>query len=100
MLEVNYEYKKGALFVRLDGNLDIKNIYLLINSIRQVIKIGGISYTIINLEKVKALNDSYIRIILDELKNSGVYICGYNSNNYGSDKLLVNENSIYNYVML
>ena len=82
MLRVNYEYKKGVLFVRLEGSLDSRNIYLLCNSIKQIIRIGGIRYTVLNIEKVYALNDSYIRYLLDDIKNSDVYLCGYNSSNY------------------
>lgn len=99
MLRVNYEYKGGVLFVRLDGNLDSRNIYLLSNSIKQVIKIGGIRYTVLNVEKVYALNDSYIRFLVEDIKNSNVYLCGYNSNNY-NNILLNRESSIFNYIDL
>lgn len=97
MLKVNYEYKGGVLFVRLNGILDSRNIYLLSSSIKQVIKIGGIKYIVINLEDVKALNDSYIRFLIDDIKSSEVYLCGYNSSNY-NNKLLSREVSVFNYI--
>ena len=100
MLNVNYEYKGGVLFVRLSGNLDSRNIYLLSNSIKQVVKIGGIRYTVINLENVYALNDSYIRFLMEDIKDTKVYLCGYNSDNYGSDCLLSREKNIFNYINL
>ena len=99
MLKVNYEYKGGVLFVRLDGNLDSRNIYLLSNSIKQIIKIGGIIYVVINVENVIALNDSYIRFLIDDIRDSNVYLCGYNSSNYNSF-LLNKESSIFNYINL
>lgn len=98
MLQVNYEYRGGVLFVRLEGSLDSRNIYLLSNSIKQVIRIGGIKYVVINVNEVVALNDSYIRFLIDDIKNSSVYLCGYNSNNYSSNILLNNENNIFKYI--
>lgn len=99
MLKVNYEYKGGVLFVRLDGNLDSRNIYLLCNSIKQVIRIGGIKYTVINVENVYALNDSYVRFLIEDIKASNVYLCGYNSSNY-NNFLLNKESGIFNYINL
>ena len=101
MLKVNYEYKKGVLFVRLDGNLDSRNIYLLVNSIKQIIRIGGIRFVVLNVENVYALNDSYIRYLLEDIKESEVYLCGYNSSNYKDSNILLNrESSIFNCINL
>jgi len=99
MLKVNYEYKGGVLFVRLEGSLDSKNIYLLSNSIKQIIKIGGIIYVVINVENVIALNDSYIRFLIDDIRESNIYLCGYTSTNYNSN-FLIEESSIFNYINL
>jgi len=98
MLEVIYEYKGGVLFVRIRGSLDSRNIYLLSNSIKQIIKIGGIKYTVINVVELKALNDSYIRFLIEDIKKSNIYLCGYNSKNYDNNILLNRENNIFNYV--
>ena len=101
MLKVNYEYKRGVLFVRLYGNLDSRNIYLLVNSIKQIIKIGGIRFIVLNVENVYALNDSYIRYLIEDIKESEVYLCGYNSSNYNDSNILLNrESSIFNYINL
>lgn len=100
MLNVNYEYKGGVLFVKVSGNLDSRNIYLLSNSIKEVIKIGGIKYTVINVEEIYALNDSYVRFLIDDIKVCNVYLSGYNSNNYRSESLLSRECSIFNYINL
>ena len=99
MLKVNYEYKGGVLFVRLNGILESRNIYLLSNSIKQIIKIGGIKYIVINLEEVSCLNDSYIRFLIDDIRESNVYLCGYTSTNYNSN-FLIEERSIFNYINL
>lgn len=97
MLKVNYEYKGGVLFVRLVGNLDSKNIYLLSNSIKEIIRIGGFIYIVINVENVVALNDSYLRFLIDDIKKGNVYLCGYNSLNYNNN-YLVEESSIFKYI--
>lgn len=99
MLKVNYEYKGGVLFVRLEGSLDSKNIYLLSNSIKKIIKIGGFLYIVINVEKVIALNDSYLRFLIEDIKDSDVYLCGYNSLNYNNN-YLVEESSVFKYINL
>ena len=98
MLKVNYEYLGGVLFVRLDGNLDSRNIYLLIDSIKNVIKIGGIKYVVINVEKVKILNDNYIKYMIEDIKTSSIYLCGYKSSNYNSNILLNDEKHIFKYI--
>ena len=97
MLKVNYEYKGGVLFVRMEGELDSRNIYLLSNSIKQILKIGGIKYTVLNVENVYALNDSYIRYLLDDIKNSD----GYNSSNYSYNNILLSrESNVFKYINL
>lgn len=98
MLNVNYEYLGGVLFVRLDGILDGRNIYLLADSIKRIINIGGIKYVVINVEKVKALNDSYIRYLIEDVKNSSIYLCGYSSSNYNSNILLNDERHVFKYI--
>lgn len=100
MLNVNYEYKKGVLFVRLEGSLDSRNIYLLVDSIKRIIKIGGIKFIVLNVENVYALNDSYIRYLIDDIKDSNVYLCGYSSKNYSSNILLNSESNVFNYINL
>ena len=82
MLRVNYAYEKGVLFVRLFGVLDSENIYLLISSLKRIIGIGGIIYTVINLENVKVLNSNYISMILEKMIDNKIYLCGYKSSNF------------------
>ena len=98
MLNVNYEYLGGVLFVRLVGILDSRNIYLLVDSIKRVIQIGGIKYVVINVEKVKVLNDSYIRYMIEDIKTSSIYLCGYSSSNYNNNILLNDEKHIFKYI--
>ena len=52
MLKVNYEYKKGFLFVNLEGTLDSKNMYELINSMKVITTWNGINKVVLNIEKV------------------------------------------------
>ena len=101
MLKVNYEYKGGVLFVRMEGELDSRNIYLLSSSVKKILKIGGIKYTVLNVENVYALNDSYIRYLVEDIKDSDVYLCGYNSCNYKCESILLSrESSVFKYVNL
>ena len=64
MLRVRTEYKKGVLFVRLDGRIDnegyIKKINWLINEI-------GIKYTVLNISKIN-------NISLNNINNLEKYI--------------------------
>jgi len=78
MLKVNYDYRKGVLFVRVDGVISNQNIYLLCNSIKQIIKLGGMGNTVINLEGASLVEDNYAIVLLEEIKKvCQVHICGY-----------------------
>lgn len=96
MLEVKYEYIKGVLFVRLYGILNEENIYLLIKSVKRIIKIGGIQYVVINLENINCIDDGYIKILTNNMDKNNLFLCGIMNNNYNN--FLVKENNVFNYV--
>lgn len=98
MLRVNYAYEKGVLFVRLFGVLDSENIYLLISSLKRIIGIGGIIYTVINLENVKILNSNYISMILEKMMDNKIYLCGYKSSNCNGYQFLRDETKVFKYI--
>ncbi len=78
MLEVNYDYRKGVLFVRVDGVISNQNIYLLCNSIKKIIKLGGMDDTVINLGRAYFSEDNQVVMLVEEIKKiSQVHICGY-----------------------
>lgn len=53
MLNINIEFKKGILFVRLEGILNNKNENKIENTITNVIKEGGIRYLVLNVNNLK-----------------------------------------------
>ena len=83
MLDINIEFIKGVLVVRLEGSLNNKNIESVRDSLISVIKNGGIKYLMFNLtdssleEKINMFDDCNKLI----KKNKGkMYICGFNHN--------------------
>ncbi len=94
MVKINYEYRGGVLFVRIEGRFSYQNVEQIIDSIRRVVVKGGIIYTVINLERAKVLNDNYIEMLLKDI-NDNVYLCGCNSDHYNNYHLLNTENNIF-----
>ena len=78
MLKVNYEYKKGFLVVYLEGILDSRNMYELINSIKVITTWNGINRVILDIEKVIALSDKYIKYIIEDMSDISIDLKGYN----------------------
>ncbi len=78
MLKVNYEYKKGFLFVNLEGILDSNNMYELSNSLKVITKWNGIDKVVLNIEKVIALSDRYIKYIIDDMSDINIFLEDYN----------------------
>ena len=78
MLKVNYEYKKGFLVVNLEGILDSRNMYELINSIKVITTWNGINRVILDIEKVIALSDKYIKYIIEDMSEISIDLKGYN----------------------
>ena len=72
MLKTNLEFRKGILFVRLNGKLDdldsLNNISSLINEV-------GFKYIVFNLDNLKSINKSGVNLILNYnnklLRNNG-----------------------------
>lgn len=78
MLKVNYEYKKGFLLVNLEGILDSNNMYELSNSLKVITKWNGIDKVVLNIEKVIALSDRYIKYIIDDMSDINIFLEDYN----------------------
>lgn len=49
MLNINIEFTKGVLFVRLDGLLNSNNVISAENTITKIINEGGIRYLVFNV---------------------------------------------------
>lgn len=90
MLKIECEYKRGILFVRLDGEINkstIKNMDIVDN---MIIK-AGIKYLFINLEKTIVLNNIELSTLINRYKkligdDGKILICGiYNKMNLKID---------------
>ena len=60
MLNIDIEYKRGILFVRLDGILNEKTSCILEDALKSVVHKAGIKYVLINFEKLYELDKSGI----------------------------------------
>ena len=81
MLEINIEFIKGVLVVRLEGILNNESVKSVRDSLLNIIKNGGIRYLMFNLtdsslEENIDMFDECNKLIK---KNKGkMYICGFN----------------------
>lgn len=83
MLKMDMEYKKGILFIRLDGSLTRKKVYKINNYIVPVINKHKIKYVIYNLKNLKSFDESGYYAFLNTKctlkKNKGkLYFCSVN----------------------
>ena len=80
MLDINFEFIKGVLVVRLEGILNNKNVKSVRDSLLDIIQNGGIKYLMFNLtesslEERIDMFDECNKLIK---KNKGkMYICGF-----------------------
>ena len=82
MLRINVEFRRGVLFVRLDGKIE-NNDYL--ESINNLIEKIGISYIVLNIENIKYLDVNNLNQIIKYnkkilKKNKCLLICDRNIN--------------------
>ncbi len=66
MLKVEYEYKKGFLYVNLEGILTIKSSFELSNSLIFISRWNNIDNIVLNIEKAIGPN-KYLNYILEDL---------------------------------
>ena len=90
MLNLDLEYRRGVLFLRLNGTLNKYTSFILDDAIKRVVNKGGIKYLLINFENLRSIDINGINTILNcynkYFKNDGkLMICGYNPN---VDKML------------
>lgn len=84
MLNIDLEYKRGILFLRLDGILDKNTSFILKDAIKKIVSKAGIKYLLINFEHLYKIDEYGISSIIDSynkyLKNNGkLMVCGYNN---------------------
>lgn len=91
MLKINLEFRKGVLFVRLNGKLNDKDSLDNINSLINEI---GIKYIVININNLKCIDLDGIKCILnyqDKLINNNGLLLLCESNNLISNRIFKNK---------
>ena len=82
MLDINLEFYKGMLFVRLNGVLDNNTYMKLNNCLNEMINDKGIKYFVINLEELDYIDEDGLQSIIDRyfevvMHDGKLVICGY-----------------------
>ena len=93
MLEINLEFIRGMLFVRLSGRLDINTYKKLSDCLDDMINDKGLKYFIVNLEELSYLDEKGLKAITDRYfdvtKHDGkLIICGYDNPNIEINSIL------------
>jgi len=79
MLDVNFEFVGGVLFVRLEGKINNDSISSVKDNLIEIIKKGGIKYLVFNItksiieERVDLFDDCNSLV---KNNNGKMYICG------------------------
>ncbi len=81
MLKMDLEYDKGIFFARLEGSLNKKSSYKINNYLIPVIRKHQIKEVIINLEKIRELDNIGISALMNVKSmvrciKGHIYLCG------------------------
>ena len=84
MLEINLEFVRGMLFVRLEGVLDSNTYTKLSDCLDTMIHEKGLKYFVINLEHLDLIDENGIQAIIDRyfdvtLHDGKLVVCGYHN---------------------
>jgi len=85
LLNIDMEYKRGILFIRMDGTLNERTSFILEDLLKRIVSRAGIKYILLNFEKIYDIDKIGISSIIasynEYLKDRGkLMICGYNDN--------------------
>lgn len=64
MLDINYEFRKGILFIRLSGVLNKKTVEKLQNEVTDMIKDNGIRNVVFNVSELNSIDIRGINSLL------------------------------------
>lgn len=83
MLDINMEFARGMLFIRLSGILSKKTSQELKMALDKMIDEQGIKYFVLNLESLDYIDEEGIQLIMNRyfdvtLRDGKLVICGYN----------------------
>lgn len=93
-MKLNIEFRKGLLFIRLEGILSKDTSSILSECIHYFIKEGGVKYFVINLKDLDDIDEEGLNLLKEKnkdiiLHNGNLIICI--SNNIAVEKI-VKEN--------
>ena len=99
-LKMNFEFRKGLLFIRLKGVLNKENSKELSSCLDQFIHEKGVRYFVINLENLEYLDKDGLDVIQNKyedmiLHNGKLVICGY-QNEYVKTMVEEEMSGVYN----
>jgi len=99
MLDINIEFRKGVLFIRLEGILNRDTIYKLNEDVLETIKNNGIKFIVFNLENLYYIDLNGINAIMNHYYTINQYhgkalICGINNSIV---KSRINQSEMLNY---
>jgi anti-anti-sigma factor len=100
MLDIDIEFRKGILFVRLGGRLDENSSLKLNKELIPIIKDNGIRYVVFNMEHLEYIDLEGIETLKYNykviLENKGqTLVCGLKP---GIVKLRINNSRLLNYM--
>lgn len=99
MLNVDVEYKKGVLFLRLIGKLN-NSTRKQLDEVLSLVSLVGFKYVMINFEKLHSIDDDGIKMIMDSgetliSREGKLLVCGYNK----FIKLKIENSNILRYAL-
>lgn len=103
MLQMNKEFRRGILFLRLNGELDRKANFNLDYNLNNLVDDIGIKYLVLNIEELSFIDIYGIRTIINISRklsdNSGkLIVCGSNIPNLKCLTKITNEINAFNMV--
>lgn len=99
MLNVDVEYKRGVLFLRLIGKLNTDTRKEL-DEVLDLVPLVGFKYVMINFEKLYSIDDDGIKTIMNSCeklvnREGKLLVCGYNN----LIKLKIENSNILSYAL-
>ncbi len=64
MINLEYEYKKGVMFLRIEGRVNKNNLLEIRKSLTEVVRIGGINVIFIDRNCCSGLDSNYFSYLI------------------------------------
>ena len=100
MLEINMEFRKGILFIRLSGILDRTTIHKLNSEVTELVKDNGIKNIVFNIDGLKSIDLKGINSLLynyelSRMNDGKAMLCGVNNSLV---RYRINNSRLLNYM--